>query len=72
MSRLTTEQQVVLAFFDAHDAGAMRCQGRWAWADDIRNDPNLASRFLKDWADEQRDSDGGLIHTHPGKEMVQS
>ena len=44
----------MLAFFDAHNAAAMRCQGRGLWAADIRNNPDLATRFLKDWADEQR------------------
>ena len=40
MSKLTTEQHVVLAFFDAHGAAAMRlARQRWVWADDIRNDP---------------------------------
>ena len=52
MSRLTTEQQVVLAFF--HDAGAMRLAGKWVWADDIRNDPALAVRFIEDRAEEDR------------------
>jgi hypothetical protein len=52
--KLTTEQRVVLAFFDAHYAGAMRCAGKWCWADDIKADPELAIRFLKDWSDEQR------------------
>jgi hypothetical protein len=55
--KLTTEQQVVLAFFDAHHAGAMRCQGRWLWANDIRNNPDLAVRFLKDRADAYRDGE---------------
>jgi hypothetical protein len=55
---MTTDQLVALAFLDSHAAAAMRCRGRWVWADDIRNDPNLASCFLKDWADEQRDNDG--------------
>jgi hypothetical protein len=59
MSKLTTEQQVVLAFFDVHHAGAMRCQGRWAWAwaDEIHSNPDLAIRFLKDWADAYRDGE---------------
>ena len=54
MSKLTTEQHVVLAFFDAHDAGAMRLAGKWVWADDIRNDPALAISFIKDRAEEYR------------------
>jgi hypothetical protein len=58
MAKLTTDQLVAIAFLDSHAAAAMRCRGRWVWADDIRNDPNLASCFLKDWADEQRDNDG--------------
>ena len=53
MSKLTTEQQVVLAFFDAHDA-AMRCMGRWVWAKEIRRDPDLAAKFIKDQAEEYR------------------
>ena len=45
---MTTEQLVVLAFFDCHDAKAMRFEGRWVWADDIRRDPQLAARFIED------------------------
>jgi hypothetical protein len=54
---MTTDQLVALAFLDSHAAAAMRCRGRWVWADDIRNDPKLASRFIQDWSDEQRDSE---------------
>jgi hypothetical protein len=57
MSKLTTEQRVVLAFFDAHDASALRLAGKWVWADDIRNDPALAISFIKDRADGYRDSE---------------
>ena len=55
MSKLTTEQHVVLAFFDAHDAAAMRHAGKWVWADDIRNNPALATSFIKHQAEEYRD-----------------
>jgi hypothetical protein len=54
---MTPKQLVALAFLDSHDAAAMRCRGPWVWATDIRNDPELASRFIKDWSDEQRDSE---------------
>ena len=57
MSKLTTEQQVVLAFFDAHDVNAMRCMGRWIWADEIRRNPDLAVRFIADHADGYRNSE---------------
>ena len=58
MSKLTVEQQVVLAFFfDAHDAAAMRCMERWIWADEIRNNPDLAVRFVADHADGYRGSE---------------
>ena len=59
MTKLTTEQLVALAFFDAHGAAAMRCMGRWVWADDIRNDPALAVRFIEDRTEEDRG--GGML-----------
>jgi hypothetical protein len=59
-NKLTPAQRVVIAFFDAHNAGGMRCQGKWVWADEIAADPALAIRFIDDWADEQRD--GELLH----------
>ena len=50
--KLTTEQRIVLAFFARHRAGAVRL--RWVWADDIRDDPALAIRFIQDRAEEYR------------------
>jgi hypothetical protein len=57
MPKLTTEQLVVLAFFDAHDAAAMRSRGRWVWATQILHSPDLAAQFLKDWRDDQRNEE---------------
>jgi hypothetical protein len=52
VSKLTTEQRVVLAFFAAHRCGAMRFRGRWLWAHEVRNDPAIAAAFIKDRADD--------------------
>ena len=57
MSELTTEQHVVLAFFDAHGAAAMRLAGKWIWADEIRRNPDLAVRFIADHVDGYRNSE---------------
>ena len=46
--KLTAEQSVVLAYYAAHDCGAMRFRGRWVWADEIRAKPDLARRFIQD------------------------
>jgi hypothetical protein len=46
--KLTAEQRVVLAYYAAHDCGAMRFRGRWVWADEVRSKPDLARRFIQD------------------------
>ena len=56
-NKLTAAQLTVIAFFDCYDAAAMRLAGRWVWADDIRNDPGLAVRFIKDRAEGYRNSE---------------
>jgi hypothetical protein len=64
MSKLTTEQRVVLAFFAAHRCAAMRFRGKWLWISEVRNDPAIAAAFIKDRADDpypENDRDTAML-----------
>jgi hypothetical protein len=56
-NKLTPTQEVVLAFYAVHRCGAMRFQGRWLWADEVRSNPDVATQFLKDRAEGYRNSE---------------
>jgi hypothetical protein len=55
-SKLTTAQRVVLAYYDVHRVGAMKFEGRWLWRAEVRENPDIAVRFIKDRSDGYRDS----------------
>jgi hypothetical protein len=50
-TKLTLEQRAAIALFRVHRAGAMKLAGRWVWINDIRRDPSLATRFIRDRCD---------------------
>ena len=54
--KLTAEQRVVLAYYAAHDCGAMRFRGRWVWADEVRANPDLARRRDENHYRDDRDN----------------
>jgi hypothetical protein len=56
-SQLSAAQLTVIAFFDCHDAAAMRHRGRYVWRTDIIGSPELAADFLRDHADGYRNSE---------------
>lgn len=41
---MTPRQQKVLNWFRAYNVGSMRVGANWVWPEDIRSDPELASR----------------------------
>lgn len=62
--RLTPAQNVVLAFYAAHRVAAMRFEGRWLWAKEIRANPSVALRFIHDRANDpypENDRDARLL-----------
>jgi hypothetical protein len=45
---MSTAQLVVLAWFDAKRARALKHRGRWVWTSQIRKDPKLAEEFIRE------------------------
>jgi hypothetical protein len=56
-SKLTAAQRVVLAYYDVHRCGAMKFEGRWLWAAEVRENPAAAAAFIRDRADNYRDGE---------------
>lgn len=43
---LTAAQKIALARFDVNNAGALPFEGKWIFKQDIRDDADLAARFI--------------------------